>query len=291
MSRASGVPFRTVQRAVNYWNANRRKPPPPCVCGRPFRHSGGCVKHTPGALDRRWIKKIEQMTLAGDTPTEIARELNMHHNTVLKHSLAARQRMHDAGITCGCGRLIGHSHWCSAKWDQYGRHRGRKPLPGGADAEATRRLIAGEPVTAIAEAMRLTVGGIAKLLHSLPDEQKRARAAKTRRRFQRTNGHDAQTLQAKVSAAIPKYVDGSIRDDVVSEIVLAVMEGRIEPEDIGAAVKSFVQRGLGEWQSQRFRSLDAPISADGSLLGDMLGDSTAALSADEVVIGQDGASA
>ena len=71
-------------------------------------------------------------------------------------------------------------------------------------------------------------------------------------------------------------------------IYLAVIEGRVEPEQIGAVARSFVNRGLREWQPfYGPRSLDAAIGTDGSrTLADLVGDETAVDAIGDIEIGQ-----
>lgn len=52
------------------------------------------------------------------------------------------------------------------------------------------------------------------------------------------------------------------------------------------AVRSFVSRGLAEWRRGTSRSLDQKVGEGASTFGDLVGDTTAALSIDEIEIGQ-----
>lgn len=66
-------------------------------------------------------------------------------------------------------------------------------------------------------------------------------------------------LYVAASAAVPAHYPQHVRDDVIGEIVLAVLEGFIDENEIAARAKDFVssywrQRDL--WQTL---SLDAPI--------------------------------
>ncbi len=257
MSEGSGVPFSTVQRAVLFWTANRNRAPAPCICGRPFRHPGGCVKNTPAALDQRWIAKIEEKVLAGETPAAIARDLDLVVATVMKHSLALRTRLFEQGVSCACGRPIGHAYWCSAKWDAYEMPRGRRALPEPAESDATAALLRGDAPAEIAEAVGVGVDSILRLRQSLTDDQQKTRRQAVRARIGRRGEVPSSDIMALVQAAVPRGIDGMVRDDVVAELNLAILEGRLETEQLRRAVKSFVNRGFAEW-----KSAFGPVSLD-----------------------------
>lgn len=92
----------------------------------------------------------------------------------------------------------------------------------------------------------------------------------------------------RIKTAVSKRIDPAVRDDVIGELYLAVIEGRVEVEQIAAAVRSFVNRGLADWQpAYGPRSLDETLSRDGKrTLAEVIGDTTAALAIDEIEIGQ-----
>ncbi len=92
---------------------------------------------------------------------------------------------------------------------------------------------------------------------------------------------------AQIQAAVPKRIDAMVRDDIVGEIFLAVMEGRIEAEQITAAVRSFISKGLRDWQSAYGpRSLDQKLFGDSDrTLGDLIEDETTTGQIDQLELG------
>lgn len=47
--------------------------------------------------------------------------------------------------------------------------------------------------------------------------------------------------------AVPRSVDAALRDDIISEIYLAIREGRLHPRDIDAQAKRFISAGFAAW--------------------------------------------
>lgn len=77
-------------------------------------------------------------------------------------------------------------------------------------------------------------------------------------------------LFAVVSKHVPKHLDRTARDDIISEIVLAVLTGEIAQDDIAKSVKEFVKRHNKRFSPWEFASLDAQIGDDSDFsLGDM----------------------
>jgi hypothetical protein len=68
---------------------------------------------------------------------------------------------------------------------------------------------------------------------------------------------------AAVTDALPGFLPRAIQDDIRSEMILAVLEGRVEIGDLKQAARRFVSdyhRRAGTW---RARSLDAPLGEGG----------------------------
>jgi hypothetical protein len=282
-----GIPWGQTQRLVAYWRKRSIYTPKPCICGRPARHPGGCEKNTPGATGKLARTRIETGIRAGEMPHRIAVRLGVHVQTVLKHSMVLRDRLHADGTSCACGRPIGHPYWCSAKWDGYEMPRGARPLPDDIARIVAARLVVGDVVSEIAAAAKIGTDRIwaARLELSEADRQRRTLAV--RARIARGKALQREDIMGMIEAAVPRRIDAMLRDDVVGEIFLAVMEGRIEVEQIKAAVRSFVAKGIAQWQSAYGpRSLDQKLFADGSrTLGDMLEDETTTAQIDQLELG------
>ncbi len=149
------------------------------------------------------------------------------------------------------------------------------------------RLVVGDVVSEIAVAAKIGTDRIwaARLELSEADRQRRTLAV--RARIARGKALQREDIMGMIEAAVPRRIDAMLRDDVVGEIFLAVIEGRIEVEQIKAAVRSFVAKGIAQWQSAYGpRSLDQKLFADGSrTLGDMLEDETTTAQIDQLELG------
>lgn len=133
--------------------------------------------------------------------------------------------------------------------------------------------------------------GVAILRQSLTTAQRAERTLAIRKRIASAGKRNASAIMEQVQAAVTRRIDDVVRDDVIAEIYLAVIEGRIEVEQIAAAARSFVSRGLADWQSAYGpRSLDAKLFDDGSrTLSDAIGDDTAMAAIDDITIGEQNA--
>ena len=290
ISRSTGISFAVVQRQIKRWREASRQGHTPCACGRPAWHGGSCWVNRSDRVGKRHLARIEQALAAGQTSHRIAERLGLGVMTVLKHAVPIRARLFAQGVTCACGRPVGHNHWCSAKWDAFDQPRGRRPFPEPQETLAVEALLRGEVVADIAKAASVSPDSIWRLRLSLTDDQRADRARAVRARIARGPGLQGEALMARIQASVSKRLDPVLRDDVVGELYLAVLEGRLEVEQLGAAVKSFVNRGLSEWQSAYGpRSLDQKLFSDGSrTLGDLIEDRTAICELDGIEIGNDG---
>ncbi|MGC5798862.1 hypothetical protein [Sphingomonas sp. NFX23] len=282
-----GIPRGQAQRLVAYWRKRSIYTPKPCICGRPARHTGGCEKNTPGAAGKLARARIDRDIRDGQMPHRIAQRLGLHVQTVLKHSMMLRDRLHAEGTSCACGRPIGHPYWCSAKWDGYEMPRGARPLPDDIARIVAARLVVGDVVSEIAAAVKIGTDRVWAARLELPEEDRQRRTFAVRARISRGKALQRQDIMGMIEAAVPQRIDAMLRDDVVGEIFLAVIEGRIEVEQIKAAVRSFVAKGIAQWQSAYGpRSLDQKLFADGSrTLGDMLEDETTTAQIDQLELG------
>ncbi|MFD0804301.1 hypothetical protein ACFQZU_23700, partial [Streptomonospora algeriensis] len=174
----------------------------------------------------------------------MAEELKLSIMTILKHSVPIRDRLFADGITCACGRPLNHNFWCSARWDAHDMPRGRRPFPEPQETLAVNALLRGDLVADIAKAVGAGPDSVWRLRRTLSDSQRAERALAMRHRLANGRGLQGEALMAKIEAAVSRRLDPVLRDDVISEIYLAVVEGRVEAEQIGAVVRSFVSRGM-----------------------------------------------
>lgn len=288
ISRGTGIPFAVVQRFIKRQRAKSKRERAPCACGRPAGHGGSCWATKPGLVGPRHLTRIEQGILAGKTSHAMAEQLKLSVMTILKHSVPIRDRLFAEGVTCACGRPLNHNFWCSARWDAHDMPRGRRPFPGPQETLAVEALLRGDVVADIAKAVGVGPSSVWMLRRTLNDGQRAQRARAMRDRLARGLSLQGDALMARIRAVVSNRLDPVLRDDVISEIYLAVIEGRVEPEQIGAVARSFINRGLADWQSRYGpRSLDAKLFAEGSrTLADTLEDDTAVDQIEELSIGE-----
>ena len=287
IARVSGISKSVVQRLVKRWRSRAGVTEKSCACGRPAFHPGGCIVNSPSSIGKILATRIEKGVLAGRALREIGDELDLSPAVVAKHSLPARARLYALGKTCACGRILGHPYWCSAKWDEFDQPRGARPLPPHTERQGIQALVRGDLTADIAKQLGVGSARIWKLRRSLRADDLAQRTQALRLRVSQRGKAAGDQIMAAIQSAVSRRIDSTVRDDVVGELYLAVMEGRIEADEIGAAVRSFVSRGLSQWQSAYGpKSLDAPFGADGNgTLGDYLEDGTAVEHIDELHLG------
>lgn len=287
MSQLTGLPTWKVGTIARYWLANSRYSLPPCACGRPAHHVGGCTKRSPRALDKRALAKVEDLVRQGVPPIAITSMVGSSLATICRHTVQLRERLVSEGVACGCGRPIGHRYWCSSKWDAYDMPRGHFEMPEPQRSQVTRDLLRGASVADIASSTKLSERSIYLLRRGLSDEDRAERARAIGRRIARSGKKQGEAIMAQIQAAVPKRIDAMVRDDIVGEIFLAVMDGRIEAEQITAAVRSFINKGFRDWQSAYGpRSLDQKLFDDSDrTLGDLLEDETTTAQIDQFELG------
>lgn len=77
-------------------------------------------------------------------------------------------------------------------------------------------------------------------------------------------------LASIIEKLVPKHLDPAARDDIKSEICLAVLTGEIAQADIAKSVKEFTKRHNKNFSAWEFASLDKPLGDDSDFsLGDM----------------------
>ena len=276
-----------VHALIAYWRARSQGRRAVCACGRPARHPGGCEATNPRGLGKLEKTRIEEAARAGERPREIAARLGVTVPTVVKHAAAVYAEMTAAGAVCACGRAPGHPWRCPVLDEPYNHARGRRRLPMAIEREALERLLRGESLTTIAGALGVGESALRRLRRTLDDHQ-RAQRAQAVREARAQAPLDAGALMALVEAAVPRTIEQALRDDVVAELHLALIERRLMPDQIATAARTFVNRAIAAWQSAWGpRSLDDELSPDGGrTLADVIGDSTFIETLNDVEIGQ-----
>lgn len=285
MVRVTGISIGVVGRLVRQWRDGRRVPLRPCPCGRPGRHPGSCAYRTLGGFDKRMLARSEELMREGHQPRAIARMLDVGVATLLKRTLNLRHALFAQGVRCGCGLILGHPFWCTATWDERGQPRGRQAIDPALAANVARALIAGDLVQDIAVAQGLPAVRVWDVRRELPIEDRKRRARVMRERLELKGDAAAADVLAEVQAAVPRGIDRMIRDDIVGELVLGRMSGRIEAAELKGVVRSFVNKGLSQWSGAYQKSADAVIRDGDFTLADTLADTTTFASLDHFEIG------
>ncbi len=287
---ATGLSRSTISGAIRRLREGSSAPLKRCGCGRPARHPGACVVNAPAhAVTKLEKARIDSAIRAGEPPHRVASRLGLSNDTVLRHSRALREQLFAAGTSCACGRLIGHPEWCAAKWESFDFPSRQRPLPPEKVKVIRTALLKGEAAEDVAAVARVGINRIWAVRRTLTDGERTARARLIRGRLGIGRPHGRKLIEL-VHNAVPKRLDPSIRDDIVAELHLAVIEGRIEVEQIAAAGKKLMSDALREHLHSRTRSLEESLHASDRgrdlLLGDMLGDRLSVDAAEEIEIGQ-----
>lgn len=194
---------------------------------------------------------------------------------------------------CGCGKDRFHRYGCV---DSERKAKYSTPIRGLSTADALAALakrgpiidaiMTGDPYSIIEQRLNLPHKSARKyLIHLTPGqlaqrkrmERDRAAPIGNKRPF-------GDALYARIAAAVPGWVSGPTRDDIISEMYLATQEGTLRQADIETNARRFTMAALAMWESKFSpRSIDAPMFDDGKrTLADMIPD-PAALAAFEAM--------
>lgn len=185
---------------------------------------------------------------------------------------------------CGCGRDRFHPYGCT---DSYSKGMRKGTVPGRTAEQAAevlgRRqrvidmLLAGCRFVDINSAMGFKHKDARKYLRFLTPDQITARAdaikargpipAKQRpKKAGKAKGATAvpepvrpfsDPLYARISAAVPRWLTPATRDDVISEMYIAICDGTLREDDIEARAKRFASVAAAQFESRY-----GPISID-----------------------------
>lgn len=77
---------------------------------------------------------------------------------------------------------------------------------------------------------------------------------------------DYESMMRVIQQAIPRQLPREIRDDVTQDLLVALMEGRLDPDQISSAVKRYISGNYSMYQDgKRTFSLDESKGEDGKL--------------------------
>lgn len=260
-----------------------------CRCGQPNGHSGGCIANAAFGLSASDVSEIERMIRDRVTAGDVARRLGFVRETVLRYARPIWEELFAQGVACGCGRRMGHFGLCIDTYESGERRRGPAPMDPALYQSVRRMLLDGVNVVHIRTDLDISEHAILRVLGDLTPEQKSQRLSdlRTRKRPSQRAG-SGRDLVAKVNAIVPKGIDPSVREEVVSELCLAVMQGDLTLESIKEHCDAFIGRAFSQWANAFGpRSLNETVGEDGNAeMVDLLHDTTATLSIDEIEIGQ-----
>lgn len=82
---------------------------------------------------------------------------------------------------------------------------------------------------------------------------------------------NAAMILEELKVATRRITDSSIRDDVMGEMYLAMMEGRLERQNIKTEARRYTGRAIDQWQSRWApASIDEALTEDGLRLIDLI---------------------
>lgn len=212
--------------------------------------------------------EIERRLTTAFSVRQIANEMDLDKSTVATIAKPLIAAMREAGTLglCECGQDRFHPRICSrtagtgATEDQL-----RKRI------EITAAIMAGDPFAEIAQ--RFGLGGPTSarryLRHLTPEQQER------RKELERTRacGTAAPALRpfsdatySQIAAAMPRWLSEAARDDAISDMYLAHLEGSVAMSDVATEARRFASRTVAAFESKFGpRSLDERLFDDGDV--------------------------
>jgi len=181
---------------------------------------------------------------------------------------------------CGCGQYLHHPRLCWARTLDSMKRKGVASvhtLEPETKADVHRRLLMGQTARSIAERVGLSKALVRSYLRTLTREERqqreaafrtnagRRRAASAAKRIARpfATNPTSDPLYAAIAAAVPRAIDPALRDDMISQAYLEVLEGRLTKDQLVEGVKKvrsrIFQAFANPWGNL---SLDAAIEDD-----------------------------
>jgi len=205
---------------------------------------------------------------------------------------------------CGCGKDRFHPYGCA---DSYAKSWPSDCLPGQTREQsavllerrrlAIEMLVAGERLCDIDQCLGMSKGGAKNYVRFMSSEQLEARTAAVEKRNAAARKSRAKrpklskaktpdpepvrpfrdTLYAQLAGAVPRWLSPALREDVISEMYVAICDGTLDRDDIAAKAKRFASVA-----QRQFESKYGPVSIDlprwetgGATIGDCIPDPSA----------------
>lgn len=163
---------------------------------------------------------------------------------------------------CDCGRERFHPRICSRTNNPGGRYKTPEHL------EKRGRIVAaikaGDTFEDIGRRFGITKACARSYLRWLTPAQVEQRKAKEKARYARGIGAGAgqayrDPTYALIAASVPRWPSQATREDAISDLYLAVLEGSVSTSDIAREARRYATRAVIQWESRYGpRSLDEP---------------------------------
>lgn len=215
------------------------------------------------------IEEIGRRLTNASSVRQIAREMGVCLNTVQRRARPIIAAMREAGTLgkCVCGQPRFHQRICAkTKW-RVGHDAGPEQIE--RRARIVEQIIRGDTFAVIGARFGLAPKTAKHYLQWLTPKQRNERKAMEQARHYR--GAFRSALQAHrdptyalIAAAVPRGASEATREDAISDLYLAVLEGKVSAADIPVEAKRYASRAVAQWES-RFGpvSLDEQIFDDG----------------------------
>jgi transposase-like protein len=226
---------------------------------------------------------IQRLIEAGEASNRaIAREVGVSLSVVNGMRAAHLAAVVAAGGSvpmCECGLPANHPRWCEARARPFVGHLNSENwLTDEQRAELKQLLLAGEPRVLVARRFGIEPASVRHYITRMSDEERSERERNYQPGWWRRGTAAARkakkgaiayqldirdSLYVRIASAIPRTIGRSLRDDVISDLYLAVLEGEVEEEAIEQHAGRFIGRGFGMWANRYGPlSLDTPLADD-----------------------------
>lgn len=202
---------------------------------------------TKGRKGAAFVADLEQRLRAGQSIAAIARAYGKCSTTISYHARGTVRTLREQGVRCACGGVLLHLGCCD--------HNGRvAPEQIARRKEIIALLVRGVPVDEIGRRFGRAANVIDRYRRFLTAAQveQRARAIAERRRrsaaYAPVTAH-RDPLYAQVASAVPATLPQHLRDDIISDMIVAVLEGR-GASAVCADARRFISRGFRQWASK-----------------------------------------
>ncbi|MEG3176156.1 hypothetical protein U1872_07950 [Sphingomonas sp. RB3P16] len=183
---------------------------------------------------------------------------------------------------CDCGQDLHHARMCWVRHRQHMKNSGIRSvvtLSNEDQIEVRNRLLAGDTVRSVAERFGLPKMSVGGFLRSLSSDDRRVRndtflVAAARRRASkladsisrpRATNPAADPLYAEIAKSVSRRIDPALRDDMISQAYLEVLEGRLDPKHLREGMRKVRGRVFSAFANPWGNlSIDAPTREDGT---------------------------